>query len=526
MSDVPTIPDTSVQSASGGVASTGEIGAMIAPISAKAVAPLPDPYMQGVQVAEPHQKQIVPYQHQDDNRQPISNQATSVRIARHQNAVAGLANMIGQAGQKIQERKQANLKDKLVDVMKAKQNVANAKQVLQQDPNNAMAKSVLQANTKQLNDILSDPKHQKELAKALDISYVDPEKNKTPEVQAYQQATSEFKKAGIFNSDNPTEHKVAEMASAPPKLPEPSQPKLATPMGAAPPQLGAPTQPNVQKSTTPYADAALAKDMPTIEPNPQYAAAVQQQKAAQEQLSKMIPSLIKAESEAQLAAVKDANAGTREQFKAAADFRKQSLVEISRLQGIEAQDKTRLQQTAMRDSAELATAQIHAAAIVKVANINGMSKQDVTKLKQTGAADYDKKISVIETSLKTYGQREADIQNSATMDKGQKEKALNMLNVSRQQDQNRLAEFQKLRAKDFPDIPPPTVDTATAEPKDTSWFSKLVNGWHSLEASTIPPEVKNGNAPATSVAADKPQRVDAVGADESDEDPEDDSDKY
>ena len=93
--------------------------------------------------------------------------------------------------------------------MKAQQQVANAEKVMA-DPNASdttrqMAQNILQSNKKKIQDIASDPKDHKQLAKALDISFTDPEKNKTPEVQALQAATKEFKAAGPFTADNPQE---------------------------------------------------------------------------------------------------------------------------------------------------------------------------------------------------------------------------------------------------------------------------------------------------------------------------------
>ena len=62
---------------------------------------------------------------------PITGQVADVKRARRQNAVAGLANTISQAGNMIQEKKNNKLKDNLTDVMKAKQNVANATAAMQ-----------------------------------------------------------------------------------------------------------------------------------------------------------------------------------------------------------------------------------------------------------------------------------------------------------------------------------------------------------------------------------------------------------
>src|ERR1700692_767528 len=181
-------------------------------VSQMATAPLPSMYSQGTQLAQPNVTPVRHAQELNQNVQPISMQVQDLKRARTQNAVAGLANTINRGAEAIQQRKQDALKARLVDVMQAKQNVANAQQVLQQDPNNKLAQQVLQANKKRMNDILSDPKHAKEMQKALDISFVDPEQNKTPEVQAFQQAHKEVQQAGPFNASNPQEAQVAKMA--------------------------------------------------------------------------------------------------------------------------------------------------------------------------------------------------------------------------------------------------------------------------------------------------------------------------
>jgi hypothetical protein len=518
--NIPTMAPT--QSAAGGVATPSDIGSLMAPIVAAANQPVPDPYTQGVQVAEPHLKQIVPASQYRDNR-PIQGDVQDKNRARRQNSVAGLANMIGNFGQKIQERKQAALKDRLVDVMKYKQNAENAQTVLN-DPNASpqakqMAQKVADANKKQLNDLLSDPKHQKEMAKALDISFVDPDKNKTPEVQAYQQAVKEFKAAGPFTSDNPQEYAVAQAAQGGGQA-----------QSKQPVQTQQSTQPQQQKSQTPYADAALKKDSPTIAQNPQYAAVVQQKQAAQKQLATMIPHLIDTESKAQIQAARDGNAAAREVFKASSDFRAKALDDITKLNIADAKDATTLKTTAMRDAATIASASIRANAAVKVAQVNGLSREQVQNVKQQGATDLDKHINATEQALKTYGQREADIKNSTTMSDTQKKQALDALNYSRQQDTNKLKALQDIRAKNFPDIPPPT--TEEAPPKAGEGILGKIFDMLTYPAGSFDSKEKpnaDTKPAASSEPANKQQGINLIGNDESDEsgnDSSEDSDSY
>src|SRR5271154_4842049 len=229
MASVPQIPDIQVQSAP---QQSEALDNALSQVSQMATAPLPSPYTQVSQPVQPNLPQIQHTAPMNANTQPISNQVQDLKRARHQNALASMSNAIHGAVEQWQQVKQDKLKTKLVDVMQGQQNVANAQSVLQQDPNNKMAQGVLAANKKRLNDILSDPKNQKEMQKALDISFVDPSKNKTPEVQAFQQAHKEVQQAGPFNAGNPAEAQVAQLASRP----QAARPSGPTVPGTAPPQ--------------------------------------------------------------------------------------------------------------------------------------------------------------------------------------------------------------------------------------------------------------------------------------------------
>lgn len=390
-SSIPSLVTQPVASAAGGVATASDIGALLGPVAQRANAALPDPYTQGVQVAEPHQRQIIPMTQRDDHRTPITGNAGDIRRARRQNAVAGLSNTIQGFTQRLAERKQADLKDKLVDVMKAKGNIANATAVLKQegisDTQKQQAQNVLQANTKQLNNILSEPKNAKALAKALDISYVDPEKNKTPEVKAFQQAHQEYEKSGEFKSDNPMEHSVAQAAQ--------QAGKVSNSVPTAQPQIVE------QKSATPYADRALAKDMPTMQANPQYAAAVQQKQVAEKQMAVIIPKLIDAEAKAQLQAAKDTNSVQRQELKASSDLYRQMVGNIDKAKLQQGKDKAAMARVAARNANELATTTMRVNASLKIADDNRLSKDQAIKIKGDSLAELTKTINTAEETLKT-----------------------------------------------------------------------------------------------------------------------------
>ena len=252
-------------------------------------APLPSHYTQGAIPAEPHLK---PVQHVEDSQrvQPMNNTAMAYKSARTANGISGILGLVGKTSERFQQNKQDQLKTKLVDVMQSKQQIENAKKVLAQDPDNQMARSVLKANTEKLQAILSDPKNEKQLKKALDISYVDLDKNKTPEVAAAIAAEKEVKSAGAFNAANPQEAEVAQMAQAPPKFAAPPPPNVRSTTGT----------PEVMQAN-PRAAAAMAKDTPTLEPNPQYAVQLQQKETAQKQLMALAPHYIDAKAKAELA---------------------------------------------------------------------------------------------------------------------------------------------------------------------------------------------------------------------------------
>src|SRR5271163_1848744 len=232
---VPQIPDIVVQQAP---QQNLQLNDALSQVAAQATAKLPSLYTQEYTQQAPHIQPVKQFTPQNDQQRPLGQGSAQLKHTQNMNALASLSNMVGRAGQAIAQKKQDQLKMDLTDVMQAKQNAENAQTVLQQDPNNKLAQQVLAANKKRLNDILSDPKKQKGLAKALDISFTNPEDNKTPEVQAGQQARV---LSGAPGS--------AQAAPAP-------QQQQQTQRAAQPQQ-----QP---RSATPYADQAIARDLPAL----------------------------------------------------------------------------------------------------------------------------------------------------------------------------------------------------------------------------------------------------------------------
>lgn len=522
---VPTTPATPllpqiapVQSAAGGLATLQDIGDLLGPIAERANASLPDPYTQGTQVAEPHYHERAPQQtNRPTNTAPITGQVADVKRARRQNAVAGLANTISQAGNIIQEKKNNKLKDQLTDVMKAKQNIANADAVMKNpassDTLKQQAQKVLDANKKQLNTILSDPKTQKQMQKALDISFVDPEKNKTPEVQTYQKAMAEFKEAGPFNADNPSEHAVAQAANSP----KPQMTDKPNVSGMIPP---APNLQPVPKSQTSYADKALAKDLPSIEVNPQYAPAVKAQQDAQKQLAAVIPKLVDAESKALIQEAKDKNAAALKVFEKASDLQKSGFEAANRMKLADTNNKAAAARVAARNAGEMARVQAEIASREKISRDNRLDKDQQNDVKYGSAKLLDAKILSATTELGKYdaliGQTTAD----KSLDPKVKAQKLEQLRTEQTIQSTYLDQLQKSRTGLTglqPNQPSPQV--SPQDPKaGTSFWSQVYGNMNQGLRNSTGTNTQGENNGRLDVAKPDSTNIDAVGKDDSDED--------
>lgn len=531
MSLTPTVPQIApVQSAAGGLATPQDIGDLLGPIAARANASLPDPYTQGTQVAEPHYHERAPQQtNRPTNTAPITGQVADVKRARRQNAVAGLANTISQAGNIIQEKKNNKLKDQLTDVMKAKQNIANATAVMQNPASSDIlkqqAQKVLDANKKQLNTILSDPKTTKQMQKALDISFVDPEKNKTPEVQTYQAAMKEFKEAGAFNADNPQEHAVALAAKAS-QMTDARQPPLPPP---------APNLQPVPKSQTPYADKALAKDLSSIEVNPLYAPALKQQQDAQKQLAAVIPKLVDAESKALIQGAKDKNAAALKVFEKASDLQKSGFEAVNRMKLADTNNKAAAARVAARNAGEMARVTAEIASREKISRDNRLDKDQQNDVKYGSAKLLDAKILSATTELGKYdaliGQTTAD----KSLDPKVKAQKLEQLRTEQTIQSTYLDQLQKSRTGLTglqPNQPSPQVNPQGPKAGTSFWSQVYSNMNQGLRNSTGTNTQGENNGRLDVAKPEQQPTIDAVGKGDADnsgddsEPPEDDSDKY
>lgn len=391
---VPQVPDIVVQQAP---QQNLQLNDALSQVAAQATAKLPSPYTQEYTQQAPRIQPVRQFTPQNDQQRPLGQGSAQLKHTQNMNALASLSNMVGRAGQAIAQKKQDQLKVDLTDVMQAKQNAENAQTVLQQDPNNKLAQQVLAANKKRLNDILSDPKKQKGLAKALDISFTNPEDNKTPEVQAGQQAMAQVKQAGPFNASNPQEAAVAQQARVLSGAPGSAQ-AAPTPQ-QQPQQPRRPSQSQQQpRSATPYADQAMARDLPSIAANPQYAAALAQRQAAQKALwTNYIPAAIKANSEATVQAARDGNAAARAQFSAITAANRVEQAHIAKLDELDVAGKKALGLESLRYSHNMMVMQSHINEMQKLADQKMNDPASKAKLGAMAIGEIDSSIQKMAT---------------------------------------------------------------------------------------------------------------------------------
>lgn len=341
-------------------------------------APMPSQIIQGTDQAQPHMPAALPqYEPKSTDNRPMGTTLGDKKRAAIKNDFASMGNALGKAVQGYEQQKQDKLKDKIVDVMKAKQQVANANSVLQMpgatQEQKDLANKVLAANTKRINDVMSDPKDAKQMAKAFDISYSDPDKNKTPEVAAGIAAHKEFQAAGPHTADNPQEAAVAKLAQTPQQQ-----------MSAQVLNLGTPQAPKVISFSQAYprAAAVLAKDTPSIEANPQYAAALKQKEDAQKQYMTLAPKVIE-----------QSTARINNAAKAAIQAQKDALAT-----GLEKSKEANAVKIAnITDKRDRAVERMRSAAAIKVA---GMRNDDTGR--QMAKDEYDKATASINDAHKEY----------------------------------------------------------------------------------------------------------------------------
>jgi hypothetical protein len=108
------------------------------------------------------------------------------------NLSKGVSNLIGSVDAAVAQKKTQRLAVNIERLMGAVNSTDQAKQALQNDPNNPAAQEQLKKAQAIQDEILSDPKVRKDIAKAYNINFTDPSKNNTPEHAALKQATDSY----------------------------------------------------------------------------------------------------------------------------------------------------------------------------------------------------------------------------------------------------------------------------------------------------------------------------------------------
>jgi hypothetical protein len=498
---VPQIADISVQQAP---QQNLALDDALSRVSEQAQAKLPSPYTQGYTQQQPKLPTIPQYQERPEHQAPIGGGSAMLKAQDTRNSIASLSNMIGKAGQAIAQKKQDNLKADLTTVMQAKTNAENAMVVLKQDPNNKMAQGVLAANKKRLNDILSDPKKQKQLAKALDLSYTDPDSNKTPEIAAGQQAIAAVKQAGPFNASNPAEAKIAQQA-----------------------QQGAKPQ---QQSATPRADQALAKDLPTIEQNPQYAPALAQQQAAQKALwTNIIPKVMQQQTD--IAKTKMQQEGSSERANLAAQLAayKEQAAHINKMSEIGAQGRNQLRAVNARNAGEMANTMARVNGAMNLMQNKALDPANKLRLQTETMATIDRSIA---GKVQNNAQLAAQMQNPNATDaqKKQLQAQIDANNVDLAQSQAYRQQTAKSMYGITGSAPSAPVQDGN-QPQGEGWFKQFTKSKAANvlggSAGTVGTGVANaaGGSAGTSATTEQSRpNIQVIGRDASDESSSDSGD--
>ena len=109
------------------------------------------------------------------------------------NATRGVANLVSAVSTQVEQKQTQRLAVNMERLMTATQSIDQAKQVLEQDPNNKDAQDQLKKSGAIMDEVLSDDKTRKSIQKAYNINFTDPSKNNTKEHAALKMATDNYK---------------------------------------------------------------------------------------------------------------------------------------------------------------------------------------------------------------------------------------------------------------------------------------------------------------------------------------------
>lgn len=108
------------------------------------------------------------------------------------NATTGVANLVSAVSQQVEQKQTQRLAVNMERLMNATNSMDQAKQVLQQNPDDLNAQDQMKRSQAIMDEILSDDKVRKSIQKAYNINFTDPSKNNTKEHAALKQATESF----------------------------------------------------------------------------------------------------------------------------------------------------------------------------------------------------------------------------------------------------------------------------------------------------------------------------------------------
>ena len=482
--DTPEVAPITMPGAAPEPAAVPGLDAAFAQAQATINAPMPSRVIQGTDQAQPHMPAALPqYEPKSTDNRPMGTTLGDKKRAAIKNDFAAMGNALGKAVQGYEQQKQDVLKDQIKDVMKAKQRVAEANSVLQMpgvtQGQKDLANNVLATNTKRIQDLMTE-KNAKQMAKAFDISYSDPNKNKTPEVAAGIAAHKEVQAAGPYTADNPQEAAVAKLAQG----------------GQAQPGEHVDVQnPKLTKQANPRAAAVLAKDMPSIVANPQYAEALKQKEDAQKQYMTLAPHVIDNKAKAQLQAYKDGNAAVRAQYKAVDAALIAGFNAAQRAQNITTENKAAMARVLQEGANQQRDIMAHAEAAMGITANPALNAEVKQHLGNTAIAQLDTSMDTL-----TKNQLALEVENNT---QGTSADQITQNNIIYQFNATRLkqlaAQRANMQAQFFPDVTGQSAADRAAEAARKA-------------ASAAPAKGKNDNTQQQSGAAND-QRSDPSAAD-------------
>lgn len=324
----------------------------------------------------------------DQNVRPVNDSVQERKLARQQNTFAALGNTVKSFINKHEEKKQTELTSEITTVMKAQQQINNAQSVLASDPNNAMAKAVLQRNMDVIQSKLSNDKLRTQIGKAFDVSFIDSSQNDTPEIKAGEAARKQVEaanKAGTA-ADTPEEKAVAEMHANGGNPPVQQQ------------QANAATQSSQRSHGVSYVDQFLKSQPTNISPNPEYGAQLAAEQAREKQITQyVIPKLMDAYTRKTVEEIRSGNANTREQYKGFISYQNQLNKLTNDAAIADAKNATAIRTQGMRDAASFRNAMLRANVSLGVADAKGIKGTALAKKMQEQAVQsWDNMISGID----------------------------------------------------------------------------------------------------------------------------------